>query len=142
MSYYRWFKESAEYQRKNNVDLFHSQLSNMFSPYSSSYRQENSLIYPFAAAIKPFLRCVNFAHGTLMLFVALVDEPSKNLPSLVLGLGNEIVSILFDALNCLVSILSLVTRNAATLLNFGYSGCDWVSHEDSKISTEMRNFSN
>lgn len=141
MANYSWFKEHAESRRKNNVHLYNSQTSYMFSPYSSLNSQAYSLIYPVAVAIKPVLRCVNLVQGTLMIFGALFDEPSENVPSLVLGLGNEMVSILFDVLNCLVSILSIATRNAATLLNFGHCYNGQVSYEDNKTETEMCNFS-
>ncbi|MFA6301778.1 MAG: hypothetical protein WC627_01420 [Legionella sp.] len=105
---------------KNARTLIATQAQSLTIPYANSKFHASALIYPIADLLKPIYGVIRLIQGILALNVAIFTSPIKQAPSVFLGIMLELGKMILDVVNAAIAILSIITRNIATLFNFGY----------------------
>jgi hypothetical protein len=90
----------------------------LYRPYFNSSYHTSSLIYPLCHTLKTFIALGRILQGTWLLIEALFNDDLDK--RILTGMGNELLTFVLDIGNIFATILSIISRTVASLIN-GYS---------------------
>lgn len=115
------FFSSSLNRAKNARALIGTQAYSLDVPYANGKFHASAFIYPIVDLLKPIYGAFRLIQGTIELIVAIFTSPIKEAPRVALGMMLELGKMVLDVVNAAVAVLAILTRNVATLFNFGYS---------------------
>ncbi|KTD59909.1 hypothetical protein [Legionella shakespearei] len=122
-----FFKKAKSYEKAANQHFENAynclSLENelLYRPYFDASFHTSSLVYPLCHTLKTFIAIGRILQGTWLLIEALFNDDLEETSERILtGMGNELLTCFLDIGNIFASVLSIISRTVASLIN-GYS---------------------
>jgi hypothetical protein len=114
-------KKYARMRLNHEIELIKHQFNAMGTSYSDMESQALALTHPLIHLGECLINLVYIGKGIILLIPALFDNPYKSIPDVCGSIINQTGAMILSALNCILSIMLLCTRNVITILCGGWS---------------------